>query len=356
MTDIQYTIKDFKSENEVRWCPGCGDYAIMNAVQRTMAGLGIPKEKFAIISGIGCSSRFPYYMNTYGFHTIHGRAAAVASGVKIANPELNVWVITGDGDAMAIGGNHFIHTIRRNIDLNIIVFNNRIYGLTKGQYSPTSERGFKSKTSPYGTIEDPFVPGQLVIGARGTFYARGIDGNVKLSESIFMEAAQFKGASVVEILQNCVIYNSGIHNAITDPEFKAERQLILEHGKPMVFGAENDKGIVMVKGKLKVEKIGKNGITINDVLVHDAHEEDPSLHLSIINMALPDFPVAFGVIRSVSAPVYNTEMTEQIRMVQENRKITCVDELLHSGNIWEVTGNQNGKGNPKDYRGKEVVI
>ena len=178
MTDIQYTIKDFKSENEVRWCPGCGDYAIMNAVQRTMAGLGIPKEKFAIISGIGCSSRFPYYMNTYGFHTIHGRAAAVASGVKIANPELNVWVITGDGDAMAIGGNHFIHTIRRNIDLNIIVFNNRIYGLTKGQYSPTSERGFKSKTSPYGTIEDPFVPGQLVIGARGTFYARGIDGNV----------------------------------------------------------------------------------------------------------------------------------------------------------------------------------
>jgi 2-oxoglutarate/2-oxoacid ferredoxin oxidoreductase subunit beta len=354
MTELKYTVKDFKSENEVRWCPGCGDYAIMNAVQRTMAGMGIPKEKFAIISGIGCSSRFPYYMSTFGFHTIHGRAAAVASGVKMANPDLNVWVITGDGDAMAIGGNHFIHTIRRNIDINIIIFNNRIYGLTKGQYSPTSERGFKSKTSPYGTIEDPFVPGQLVIGARGTFYARGIDGNVKLCESILTEAAGFKGTSVVEILQNCVIYNSGIHNAITDPEFRADRQLVLEHGKPMLFGAEREKGIIMEKGRLKVAKIGENGITIDDILVHDAHEEDPSLHLSLINMTLPQFPVAFGVIRSVDAPVYDKEMVNQIKQVQETRKITCLDELLNSGNTWEVTASHNGNGKPKDCPKKEI--
>jgi 2-oxoglutarate ferredoxin oxidoreductase subunit beta len=355
MTDLKYTIKDFKSENEVRWCPGCGDYAIMNAIQRTMAGLGIPREKFAVISGIGCSSRFPYYMNTFGFHTIHGRAAAVASGVKMANPDLNVWVITGDGDAMAIGGNHFIHTIRRNIDLNIILFNNKIYGLTKGQYSPTSDRGFKSKTSPYGTIEDPFVPGQLVIGARGTFFARSIDSNIKLSEAVYQAAANHKGTSVVEVLQNCVIYNNGVHNAITDPEHRADRQLILEQGKPMLFGAENEKGIVMEKGRLKVAKIGENGVTADDVLVHDAHEIDPTLHLALINMALPDFPVAFGVIRSVPAPVYDEEMVNQIQQVKQTRKITCVDDLLSSGNTWEVTGNGNGKGKLADCPGKGLT-
>lgn len=343
MSEIQYTIKDFKSENEVRWCPGCGDYAIMNSVQRTMAGLGIPKENFAVISGIGCSSRFPYYMNTFGFHTIHGRAAAVASGVKLANPELSVWVMTGDGDAMAIGGNHFIHTIRRNIDLNIVLFNNKIYGLTKGQYSPTSERGVKSKTSPFGTIEDPFVPGQLVIGARGTFYARSIDNNIKLSESIFQSAASHKGTAVVEVLQNCVIYNNGVHSAIANPKTRSERQLILEHGKPMIFGAENDKGIVQERGKLKVVKIGKNGVTEDDILVHDAGESDPSLHLSLINMALPDFPVALGVIRSVPSPAYDLEMEAQIYAVQQNRKITKVDELLNSGNTWEVTDNDESK-------------
>lgn len=350
MTELNYTIKDFKSENEVRWCPGCGDYAIMNAVQRTMAGMGVPREKFAVISGIGCSSRFPYYMNTYGFHTIHGRAAAVATGVKLGNPGLNVWVITGDGDAMAIGGNHFIHTIRRNIDLNIIIFNNRIYGLTKGQYSPTSDRGFKSKTSPYGTIEDPFVPGQLVVGAGGTFYARGIDNNVKLSEAIFKEAAQFKGTSVIEILQNCVIYNAGVHNAISDPEFRADRQLILEHGKPMLFGANNEKGIVMERGKLKVVTIGENGITPDDILVHDACEKDPTLHVALINMALPDFPVAFGVVRAVPAPVYDEEMTRQIELVKESREITCVDELLNSGNTWEVTGVNGSNGMNSECR------
>lgn len=342
MTDVKYTVKDFKSENEVRWCAGCGDFAIINAVQRTMASMGIPKEKFAVISGIGCSSRFPYYMNTFGFHTIHGRATAVASGVKAANPDLSVWVMTGDGDAMAIGGNHFIHLIRRNIDINVVLFNNRIYGLTKGQYSPTSDRGFVSKTSPFGTVEDPFVPGQLVIGARGSFYARSIDGNLKLSQSILEKAAGHKGTSVVEVLQNCVIFNNGIHNSITDPNHRADRQLILEHGKPMLFGAENEKGLVFENGKLKVVKIGENGITEADILVHDATEIDPTLHLALINMALPDFPVAFGVIRAVPAPVYDIEMEAQIKVVQKTRKVTCVDELLKSGNTWEVTGNGNG--------------
>lgn len=339
MMDLQYTVKDFKSENEVRWCPGCGDYAIMNAVQRTMAGMGITRDKFAVISGIGCSSRFPYYMSTFGFHTIHGRAAAVASGVKLANPELSVWVITGDGDAMAIGGNHFIHLIRRNIDINLILFNNQIYGLTKGQYSPTSSRGVKTKTSPYGTIEDPFIPGQLVIGAGGTFFARSIDGNMKLSQSVFEAAAKHKGMSAVEVLQNCVIYNNGVHDEINDPQHRADRQLILEHGKPMVFGAENEKGLIFEKGRLKVATIGENGVTHDDILVHDATEHDPTLHMALINLKLPDFPVAFGVIRSVTAPVYDTEMEAQIKQIQQNRKVTCVDELLRSGNTWEVTGN-----------------
>lgn len=339
MTETKYTIKDFKSDNEVRWCAGCGDFAIINAVQRTMADLGIPKEQFAVISGIGCSSRFPYYMNTYGFHTIHGRAAAVASGVKAANPELSVWVMTGDGDAMAIGGNHFIHLIRRNFDLNVILFNNRIYGLTKGQYSPTSDRGFVSKTSPFGTVEDPFVPGQLVIGARGTFFARSVDSNVKLSQSVFKAAEKHKGTSIVEMLQNCVIFNNGIHAAITDPKHRAERQLVLEHGKPMIFGHDNEKGLMMENGRLKVVTIGENGVKESDILVHDAEEEDPTLHMALINMKLPDFPVAMGVIRSVPGLVYETEMEAQIKDVQKTRKITCVDELLNSGNTWEVNGN-----------------
>jgi len=333
---LNYTIKDFKSETEVRWCPGCGDYAIMNAVQRTMAGLGISHEKYAVISGIGCSSRFPYYMSTYGFHTIHGRATAVASGVKLANPDLNVWVITGDGDGMAIGGNHFIHLIRRNIDLNVILFNNRIYGLTKGQYSPTTERGFKTKTSPFGTIEDPFIPGQLVIGARGTFFARSIDSNVKLSQSVLESAASHRGTSMVEILQNCVIFNDGIHDEINDPAHRAERQLVLEHGKPMIFGANNEKGIVFDRGRLKAVVIGENGVTIDDILVHDETELDPTVHMALINLQGPEMPVAFGVIRKVPALVYDAEMVAQIDRVQQTSKIKCVDDLLVSGNTWEV--------------------
>ncbi len=336
MSQFNYTAKDFKSEGEVRWCPGCGDYAIMNAVQRTMAEMDIPHEKFTVISGIGCSSRFPYYMSTYGFHTIHGRAAAIASGVKSANPDLNVWVITGDGDSMAIGGNHFIHLVRRNIDVNLILFNNKIYGLTKGQYSPTTDRGAKTKTSPFGTVEDPFIPGQLVLGSGGNFFARAVDSNVKHTQSVLAEAAKHHGASIVEVLQNCVIFNDGVHAHIADPKFRAERQLFLEDGKPMIFGQENEKGLVFEKGKLKVVTIGEDGYSADDILVHDAKEVDPTIHLALIRMAQPDFPIAMGVVRAVEAPVYDEEMTAQIEEVKKTRKITNVEELLHSGNTWDV--------------------
>jgi len=338
MTNFNYTAKDFKSAAEVRWCPGCGDYAIMNAVQKTMADMNIAHKDFAVISGIGCSSRFPYYMSTYGFHTIHGRAAAIASGVKSANPALTVWVMTGDGDSLAIGGNHFIHLVRRNINLNLVLFNNKIYGLTKGQYSPTSDRGKITKTSPFGTIEDSFVPGQLVLGSRGTFFARAVDNNIKHTQEVLADAAQHQGTSVVEVLQNCVIFNDGIHEHISDPKFRAERQLFLKKGQPMIFGENEDKGLILENGRLTVAKIGENGITRDDILVHHPEEDNLGLQVALINMALPEFPVAMGVIRSVAAPVYDQEMKKQIETVQSKRKITCMDELLQSGNTWIVDG------------------
>lgn len=330
------TAKDFKSDQEVRWCPGCGDHAIMNAIQKSLAELNVEKEDFAFISGIGCSSRFPYYMNTYGFHGIHGRASAIASGTKVANPDLSVWQITGDGDAMAIGGNHFIHAIRRNVDINLILFNNEIYGLTKGQYSPTSKLGAVTKTSPYGTIEQPFHPGELVIGAQGKFFARSIDTNVKLSKDIFVEAALHKGTSVVEVLQNCVIYNDKTHAYITDKEHKLDRQLILKHGEKMIFGTNNDKGIVLDGLKLKVVEIGKNGYTEDDILVHDAYMENPGIHLMLANMRAPDYPVALGVIRSVKGNTYETEAQKQMEEIKQQSPIKCMDDLLRSGSTWEV--------------------
>lgn len=333
---LNYTLKDFKSDNEVRWCPGCGDHAVLNGIQKAMANLGIRHEDFAVISGIGCSSRFPYYMSTYGFHTIHGRAAAIASGVKCANPRLTVWEITGDGDALAIGGNHFIHAIRRNIDLNIILFNNKIYGLTKGQYSPTTDRGFVTKTSPLGTIEDPFVPGQLVLGAGGTFFARCVDNNLKHSQEVFEEAASFKGTSVVEVLQNCVIFNDGVHEAISDPKTREEHQIFLKHGEPMIFGNNRDKGIILDKGKLRVVKVGEGGVKPEDLLVHDMADQDGFLHQSLINMKLPDFPVAMGVIRAVPSKVYDQAMEEQIAGAKAKSKISTIDQLLSSGNTWRV--------------------
>jgi 2-oxoglutarate ferredoxin oxidoreductase subunit beta len=336
ITVNKYTPKDFKSDQEVRWCPGCGDHAILSSVQKAMTELGIPKEKFAFISGIGCSSRFPYYMDTYGFHSIHGRASAIASGVKVANPELSVWQMTGDGDALAIGGNHFIHVIRRNIDINIILFNNEIYGLTKGQYSPTSAKGLVTKTSPYGTVEEPFSVGELVIGAKGKFFARTIDTNIALSTQIYIEAAKHKGTSVIEALQNCVIFNDGIHDTIADKEVRDDRTVILKHGQPMIFGKGNDKGLILDGLKLKVVKLGENGMSENDLLIHDSHEENPGIHYMLANMKYPEYPVALGVIRAVPWPTYEISVKEQIEAVQKNSKIKNVNDLLMSGSTWKV--------------------
>ncbi|MCF8366820.1 MAG: 2-oxoacid:ferredoxin oxidoreductase subunit beta [Bacteroidales bacterium] len=334
--EVKLSPKDFKSDQEVRWCAGCGDHAVLNAVHKSMADLNLPKEKYVVISGIGCSSRFPYYMNTYAMHSIHGRAAAISSGVKVANPDLNVWMITGDGDCMAIGGNHFIHVVRRNIDINILLLNNQIYGLTKGQYSPTSLEGQVTKTSPYGTIEPPFHPGELVIGAQGKFFARSIDNNVKLCAQIFTEAAQFKGTSVVEVLQNCVIYNDKAHGYLTDKAHKDDRQLILEHGKPMIYGKNQDKGIIIDGFQLKTVTIGENGITKDDILVHDAYTKNPIMHLMIANMSQPEFPVALGIIRQVQTDTYEEKLEQQIKQVQSKSSIKSMKDLLYSGNTWEV--------------------
>jgi len=334
--EAKYTAKDFKSDQEVRWCPGCGDHAVLSSVQRALPELGIPKEKFAFVSGIGCSSRFPYYMDTYGFHGIHGRASAIASGVKTANPELSVWQITGDGDALAIGGNHFIHVIRRNIDINILLFNNEIYGLTKGQYSPTSNIGLVTKTSPFGTVEEPFSVGELVIGAKGKFFARTIDANIALSTSIYAEAEKHKGTSVVEILQNCVIFNDGVHDEVTGKEVRDDRTIILKQGQPMVFGKGNDKGLILDGLKLKVVKLGENGITEKDLIVHDATEPNPGIQYMLANMRYPEYPVALGIIRSVPGPTYDKLVEEQIEAIQGKSKIKCMDDLLLSGSTWNV--------------------
>lgn len=339
MTELkpfQFSPKDFKSNQEVRWCPGCGDHAVLNSVQRALTELGIPKEKFAFISGIGCSSRFPYYMDTYGFHGIHGRASAIASGVKIANPELSVWQITGDGDALAIGGNHFIHVIRRNIDINIILFNNEIYGLTKGQYSPTSRKGLVTKTSPFGSLEEPFSVGELVIGAKGKFIARTIDTNINLSTQIYIEAAKHKGTSVIEVLQNCVIFNDGIHDDVAGKDVRDDRTIILRHGEPMIFGKNNDKGLILDGLKLREVKLGENGMTEKSLLVHDSHEANPGMQYMLANMRYPEYPVALGVIRAVPGKTYETAMEEQIDYVKKSAKIRCMDDLLTSGNVWKV--------------------
>lgn len=332
----QPSPKDFKSDQEVRWCPGCGDHAVLSSVQRALAELGVPKEKVTFVSGIGCSSRFPYYMNTYGFHSIHGRASAIASGVKIANPELSVWQITGDGDALAIGGNHFIHIVRRNIDVNLILFNNEIYGLTKGQYSPTSERGLTTKTSPYGTIEEPFSVGELVIGAKGKFFARTLDSNVSLSTQIYIDAAKHKGTSVVEVLQNCVIFNDGIHETTTGKEVRDDRTIILKHGEPMLFGKGSDKGLILDGLKLRVAKLGENGVTEKNILIHDAAEPNPGIQYMLANMRYPEYPVALGVIRAVPGPTYENDLENQITEIGKVSKIKNLDDLLNSGSVWKV--------------------
>ncbi len=329
----EYTYKDFASDQEVRWCPGCDDYVILRAMQKALPEVGVKKEDVVFISGIGCSSRFPYYMDTYGMHSIHGRAPAIATGVKLANPNLSVWVITGDGDAMAIGGNHFIHLLRRNVDLNIILFNNEIYGLTKGQFSPTSTVGLKTKSSPYGNTQPPFLPGELALGAQARFFGR-IGGNTpKEMTQIFIECEKFKGTSLIEILQNCPIFNDGCFSKYTDKAVREDMQLFVEHGKPMIFGKERDKGIILNRLKLEVVTIGENGITQEDLLVHDAKEEDPTLHQMLVRLRTP---IVTGVIRSFDDVTLEERKKEQTAEVKARSRFNKTDDLFFSGDTYEV--------------------
>jgi len=332
----QYTAKDFKSDQYVRWCPGCGDYAVLNTLQKTMAEIGVPPHQTAIISGIGCSSRLSYYMSSYGFHTIHGRGAAVATGVKVANPKLTVWQITGDGDCLAIGGNHFIHSVRRNVDINVLLFNNQIYGLTKGQYSPTSKKGFVTKSSPLGTVERPFRPAELTMGARGTFFARLLDVDLKNAQTAMLAAARHKGTSIVECLVNCVIFNDGAHSWLAEREFRTERLIMLEHGKPMLFGKDLTKGLVLDGFNLKVVTIGENGIKESDILIHDASCEDTTLHMKLALMEGPDLPIAVGVIRDVEEETYDGAMEAQMNEVQAKSKIKTFDDLIATCEQWDM--------------------
>jgi len=332
----QLTIADFVSDQMVKWCPGCGDHAILSSFQKVLPELGVKKEDIVVVSGIGCSSRFPYYVKTYGFHGIHGRAAALSTGIKISNPELSVWMVTGDGDSLAIGGNHFIHVLRRNLDINIMLFNNKIYGLTKGQFSPTTPRGKVTKTSPQGTIEKPFSVGELAIGAQGTFFARAVDTNPKMMTEVMHEAANHKGTSLIEFLQNCVIFYNKVHEAITSRETKDDNQIMLRHGEPMIFGKNKDKGIVLGGTKLQVVTIGENGITEKDILVHDKTSEDPGIHVMLAKIGQPHFPVAVGVIRSVENQTYDGRLTEIIEEEKQSNPIKCMDDLLNSGKTWNI--------------------
>lgn len=330
---LEYTYKDFASDQEVKWCPGCGDYAILKSVQKVMPEIGIKKENVVFVSGIGCSSRFPYYMDTYGFHSIHGRAPALATGVKLANPDLNVWQITGDGDALAIGGNHFIHAIRRNIDLNILLFNNRIYGLTKGQFSPTTDLGQKTKSSPQGTIDNPFNPGELVIGASGHFFARVADTNPKVMQTVIKAAASYSGTSVVEIMQNCVIFNDKVFSDYTARENKVDSIINIEHGQPMLFGANNEKGLVQKGFKLEVGTIGENGVTEDDILVHDAYEEDSTMHMMLAKLKMP---IVNGVIRAYEDDTFEIRLKKQVEEIEKASKYKSVNDLFTSGETWEI--------------------
>ena len=332
----QLTKKDFVSNQEVRWCPGCGDYAILNNVQKVMPDLGIPREKIVFVSGIGCSSRFPYYMNTYGFHSIHGRAPAIATGIKSANPDLSVWVITGDGDALSIGGNHFMHVLRRNLDINYILFNNRIYGLTKGQYSPTSVFGQRTKSTPMGVIDYPINPLSLAIASEATFVARSIDIDVKHLGAMVEAAAKHKGVSFLEVYQNCNIFNDGAFDYFAERSVRQDKVLYLEHGKPMIFGKDRNQGIRMKGAHPEVVTIGEDGITEADILVHDIHLQDPSVAFMLARMEQPDFPQPVGIFRAVERPSYDQMMAEQIVTAIAKSGPGSLDKLIYSGDMWTV--------------------
>jgi 2-oxoglutarate ferredoxin oxidoreductase subunit beta len=328
------TKKDFTSDQDVRWCPGCGDYAILSAVQKVMPTLGIPREKVVFVSGIGCSSRFPYYMNTYGFHTIHGRAPAIATGVKLANPDLTVFVVTGDGDGLSIGAAHLLHALRRNVNIKILLFNNRIYGLTKGQFSPTSEFGKKSASTPFGSIDHPFNPLSVALGAEASFVARTIDIEVKHMSEVITRAAEHKGSAYVEIYQNCNIFNDGAFDHIRAKEVKADAQLELEHGKPLIFGANRDKGIRLGRwGVPEVVHLG-DGVTEVDIVKHDETLDSPAYAFMLSRMTPPDYPTPVGVVRAVQRPTYDEAMHKQVARIQEQKGPADLNKLLRSGQTW----------------------
>lgn len=336
--EIKLTAKDFSSGLDVRWCPGCGDYSILAQVQRAFPDIvGDKKENIVWISGIGCSSRFPYYMETYGMHSIHGRAPAIASGVKIARPDLSVWVATGDGDLLSIGGNHFIHACRKNIDLKLILFNNRIYGLTKGQYSPTSEKGKVTKTTPFGSVDYPFNPVSLAVGSDATFVARTIDRDPKHLQAMIRRAADHKGLAFIEVFQNCVIYNDGAFDIFSSKETRDDNVLVLEQGKPMIFGKNKDKGIKMDGYKPAIVDLSKNGNSINDVMVHDEFDESPIRAIFLAHLTDYDgFPTPVGVFRQIRKETYDHGIEEQISGVIKLKGEGDLDKILFSGNTWEV--------------------
>ena len=335
-----YTKKDFVSDQTVRWCPGCGDYAILSTVQKTFAGLGIPREQFVVISGIGCSSRFPYYMNTYGFHSIHGRAPAFATGLKIARPDLSVWVVTGDGDALSIGGNHILHSMRRNVDIKVLLFNNRIYGLTKGQYSPTSEVGKKTKTSPFGSVDRPIDPISVAIAAEATFVARSADVYGAHLSEVLRRAAQHRGSVFVEILQNCNIFNDGVFDSVTDRGTRDDNKVDLEHGKPLVFGQDRDRGIRLDGLTPEVVRIGENGNAEADLLHHDESTTDPSLAYLLSKLGPPDFPMPMGIFRAIETETYDAGVHRQIAEAREMTTDKDLDDLLREGSVWEISEEQ----------------
>jgi 2-oxoglutarate ferredoxin oxidoreductase subunit beta len=330
------TKKDFETDQDVRWCPGCGDYSILANVQKVMPELGILPENMVWVSGIGCSSRFPYYMNTYGFHTIHGRAPAFAMGIKVANPALSVWLATGDGDGLSIGGNQLMHCLRRNLDVKILLFNNRIYGLTKGQYSPTSEVGKVTKSTPFGSTDHPLDPAGFALGANGTFVARSIDTEAQHLADVLRRAARHTGTAFIEIYQNCNVFNDGAFDSIKDRATNSEHLLRVEHGKPLVFGANSDRGLRLHSKTLSLEvvRVGEGGITLDDILVHD--ETNPTLAFMLTRMPYPAFPVAVGVLYSVLRPTYDAMVTEQRASASTRAGSADLQRLLGGGETWEI--------------------
>jgi 2-oxoglutarate ferredoxin oxidoreductase subunit beta len=331
------TRKDFQTDQEVRWCPGCGDYAILAAVQSVFPELGVPREKFAVVSGIGCSSRFPYYMNTFGFHTIHGRAPAVATGLKLSRPDLEVWVATGDGDSLSIGGNHTIHMLRRNVGLKVLLFNNKIYGLTKGQYSPTSEIGKKAKSTPFGSVDRPFAPLALALGASATFIARSVDVFQPHLKSTLKRVASHKGTAFTEILQNCNIFNDGAWDAIAEKDVRDDHVLFLEHGKPLVFGKTKNKGVRQSGFDIEVVTLGEGGVTEADLLVHNEQHPSPAYAFMLASMdQRPGFPTPVGVLRAVDSPSYEDLVNEQVKNVVASKGRGDLGKLLRGPETWEI--------------------